>query len=684
MKVAVLCAVVAGIQAAEEHARVNPIRKVVNMLQMMQKKVEAEGEKEKELFEKFMCYCKNSGGDLEKSIADSESKVSELPSQVEEAQGQLGQAKEDLKKAQTDRAAAKAAIAEATAIREKEAATFASVSGDLKTNLGGIQKALKALEAGGGGAGAFLQTSAADTLRNLVQNDDKMLDVDREDLTAFLSNDASESTQSLGVVVGILKQMGDTFNKNLDEAVAAEQEAIKTYDELVASKNAEIEALTASIEGKTKEIGDLGVQIVQMKEDLSDAEDSLLEDKKFLQDLEKNCATKEKEWAIICKTRSEELLALADTIKMLNDDDALELFKKTLPGAGSSFMQIKVSSQVMREQALALLQSAKSAKKSDRQRLDYIMLAIRGKKFGFDKVLKMIDDMVDLLKTEQQDDNDKKEYCEMQFDAADDKKKALERDVSKLEQTISQSKETIETLTGEIKALEEGIVALDKQVAEATEQRKEENSDYTTLMANDGAAKELLGMAKNRLNKFYNPKLYKPEGASFVQIATHKQSEEDAPPPPPEAPGAYKKKGEESTGVIAMIDDLVKELDMEMTEAETEEKLAQEEYEELMTDSKDKRAADSKSITAKEGEKANTETALTTADDTHHSTVKELMATEEYISGLHGDCDWLIKYFDVRKEARTGEIDALKKAKAVLSGADFSLVQTKSRKFLRH
>merc|ERR1711862_424005 len=233
-------------------------------------------------------------------------------------------------------------------------------------------------------------------------------------------------------------------------------------------------------------IGELGVQIVQMKEDLSDSEESLLDDKKFLADLEKNCAIKEKEWAIICKTRSEELLALADTIKMLNDDDALELFKKTLPGASASFMQLKVSSVSIREQALSLLEQARSVKKSDRHRIDYIMLAIRGKKFGFDKVLKMIDDMVALLKEEQTDDDNKKEYCEMQFDTADDKKKALERDVGKLEASIETSKETIVTLTEELKALSAGIAALDKQVAEATEQRKEENSDYTTLMANDG------------------------------------------------------------------------------------------------------------------------------------------------------------------------------------------------------
>merc|ERR1719235_3173834 len=117
--------------------------------------------------------------------------------------------------------------------------------------------------------------------------------------------------------------------------------------------------------------------------------------------------------------------------------------------------------------------------------------------------------MVVTLKKEQQDDNDKKEYCEKQFDLADDKKKALERSVSNLEKAIEKGKEGISALTDELAALEAGIKALDKSVAEATEQRKEENEEYTELIAADSAAKELLGFAKNRLNKFYNPKLYK-------------------------------------------------------------------------------------------------------------------------------------------------------------------------------
>merc|ERR1712165_482270 len=74
---------------------------------------------------------------------------------------------------------------------------------------------------------------------------------------------------------------------------------------------------------------------------------------------------------------------------------------------------------------------------------------------------------------------------------------------------ISSAKETIATLTEEIAALGAGIRALDKSVADATSQRQAENTEYKALMASDTAAKEVLAFAKNRLNKFYNPKLYK-------------------------------------------------------------------------------------------------------------------------------------------------------------------------------
>merc|ERR1719261_1158285 len=437
---------------------------------MMQKKIAKEGETEAELYEKFVCWCKQGGGALGKSIADAGTKIPELQSEIEASESHKVQLEEEVKQHQADRDAAKASIKEATAIREKEAAAYEKEAGEAKANVDAIERAVAAISAGM--TGGFLQTGTAQTIRKLtVAHQEDLQDGDREALAAFLAVPwgAGYVPQS-GQIVGILKQLGDELSADFAEAKATEEAAIKAYGELMAAKKKEVAASTAAIEAKLTLIGELGVKIAEMKNDLGDTAEALAEDKKFLEDLEKNCATKEKEWAEICKTRSEELLAIQETIKILNDDDALELFKKTLPSPSLLQIQVQVSEASMRSQALALLQAAKNDKKSDRQRIDYIMLAIRGKKFGFDKVLKMIDDMVALLKEEQQDDNDKKEYCEMQFDTADDKKKALERDVSKLETTIEESKENIETLANEIKALSAGIAALDKQVAEATEQ----------------------------------------------------------------------------------------------------------------------------------------------------------------------------------------------------------------------
>merc|ERR1719264_2073553 len=343
-----------------------------------------------------------------------------------------------------------------------------------------------------------------------------------------------------------------------------------------------------------------------------------------------------------------------------------------------------------------------------------LMTRKRGKKVGFDKVIKMIDDMMMTLKIEQEDDDAKKEYCGKELDAADDKKKGLERAVSDLEIAIESAQESITKLAEEIDVLKASIKELDKKVMEATEQRKEENEDFKELLASDTAAKELMKFAKNRLNKFYNPKLYKappktelsredrivenmsgtaapteaPGGiagtgiAVLAEVSAHSQ-DQVAPPPPPETFGAYSKKSEDSMGVMAMIDLLIADLDKEMTEAETTEKDAQADYETAMRDAAEKRTADSQSLSEKEGIKAETEADVEAKTEEKAATSAELMSTMKYIASLHMECDWLIKYFDVRKEARASEIDALGKAKAVLSGADYSFLQAKAQRFLR-
>merc|ERR1719443_1988604 len=137
------------------------------MLQNMQKKVEAEGEKEKELFEKYMCYCKTSGADLAKSISDAGTKMPELEADIKSGESKKKQLDEDIEQHQADRSAAKAAMAEATALRKKEAAAFAKESSEDKANIAATEKATAAIEKGMGSA--FLQTGTASVVLRLAK-----------------------------------------------------------------------------------------------------------------------------------------------------------------------------------------------------------------------------------------------------------------------------------------------------------------------------------------------------------------------------------------------------------------------------------------------------------------------------------------------------------------------------------
>merc|ERR1719446_1848589 len=234
----------------------------------MQKKVEDEGKKEEDLFNKFMCYCKNGKGALESTIAQAKQTNDQLRSSIEETDAALKQAKADLKTAQSDRADAKAAVDKATALREKEAAAFATESSELKTNIAAMKKATTAID--NGMSGAFLQTATVSVLKRLSVTMD-ISNMDREMITSFLTQgqgEASGYVPASGQISGILKQMTDTMSDSLARATDEENAAVKTFNALVGAKSKEINALTRAIESKTARVGELGVQLVTLKEDL--------------------------------------------------------------------------------------------------------------------------------------------------------------------------------------------------------------------------------------------------------------------------------------------------------------------------------------------------------------------------------------------------------------------------------
>jgi len=692
-------------------AGVNPIRRVVTMLQKMMEKVEAEGKIEKELFDKFMCWCETGAAELESAIQAAETKVPQVGSKIEETEALIAQLKAEIAKAKGDRDAALSAIASLKVERKKGHAAFMKGQEDLKTNIAALKKAIAALEKGM--TGAFLQTGTAALLRSLVVNSNSLTDSSRDMLSSFLSGGQGEEdgyAPQSGEITGILKQMLDTMESQLKEVTGTETADITNFELMLKAKLKLVDTLTHAIETKLKRLGELMVELEAMKNDLTDTTHCMADDKKFLADMDDICAKKKAEWAIRQKTRSEELAALADTIRILNDDDSLELFKKTLPSA--SLLQVSVRNAEIRRQAEGALAVSRGRGKARDYRVGLIMMALKGGKVSFDKVIKMVDDMIKLLGEEQTDDDAKKMYCEKQIDKTEDELKELNHEEADLEKAVADTKEMIATLTDEIDALVKGIKELDKQVAEATVTRKEEHEDFVEGLAANHAAKDILAIAKNRLAKFYDPKMYKappkrelteaeritvnnggtlaptaaPGGIAgtgvtvLSQVKEHSDDTNSQGPPPETWEGDYQKKDQASSGVMAMIAELEAELDKEIQEATVDEKDAQAEYEEFISDSATKRAEDSKSAEDKAAAKAQGEVDLQKMEEELKATMTEAMTKAESLKDLHMACDWLLSNYGTRKEARTGEVESLKKAKAVLAGADFSLVQTEAKR----
>merc|ERR1740138_1126682 len=318
----------------------------------------------------------------------------------------------------------------------------------------------------------------------------------------------------------------------------------------------------------------------------------------------------------------------------------------------------------------------------------------------FSKVLAMIDGMVTVLGKEQTDDDTQKDFCDKDLAKSEAEKASTEDAIASSEAAIEEMTASSESLAEEIANLQSDVKALDKAVAEATEQRKEEHGEFLTFQTENNAAVQLIEKAKNRLFKFYRPNLHKEapkkeltdeekllaaSGASDmiatdapVMIAGTTQTvfvqlkDDAAPPPPPDTWGAYQKKDGKSNGVIALMEMLAKELEDGITESKHEEETSQKDYERLMADSQKTRAQNVESITANEAAKADLDTKVEQTKQKKASQETELSNIKGYITQLHANCDFLIENYDLRKAARATEVESLKNAKSVLSGANFA------------
>lgn len=640
----------------------NPIRKVVSMMEKMADKIEDEAKKESDQYDKFECYCKKTIAELEDNIRQAETNpISQAD--IDKKQSEISALQQEVKTLKEDRIAEEETLKNAEMQRGKEHDVFVKEVTEEGEVVKGVDAATAALK--GGETASFLQRrEAVERMSKAVEQNQRLSSDAKQRLSAFLAHRGSESP---GFVVGMLSGIKDDTQEEIQVETSAEEKAVENFEEVETSKKTEIATLLNTFERKMKNIGEKQVEVVNLKRELSEQGDSIEDDKKMLAELQKSCSQKAQDWQQRRTARQEEQLALQDTIKLLNSDASLDLFRQR----GAALLQISGRDKV--QKALDLVKAAQSKDAKDAKdalaahpELNFLALALSGKKADFTKILEKIDGLVALLKQEAEDEKSKKEYCNKEFHGVAEKTKSLESKIKTLTASVVEKKDAIGKLSEDIVALQSGVKSLDDSVATAGKNRQAEHAEFQESTSSNSAALDLLSLARNRLNKVYNPSMV-PETTTKSPYDPYALLEIKGQKPPT-FEGGYEKKTQESNGVLKMIDTLSSDIEKEMAVATSEEKNAQADYEETIKDAAQKRDADLALVAQKSQDKADLETDLNDDKTDKQGKKKDLMATSKFASNLHQECDWLLQNFDLRAEARSEEKENLIRAKTVLAG----------------
>merc|ERR1719517_329896 len=379
--------------------------------------------------------------------------------------------------------------------------------------------------------------------------------------------------------------------------------------------------------------------------------------------LKEKCQMTDKEWEERQKTRQLEMEAVSKALAILSGDDAHDLFTRTFnPSLVQS--ESKMHSE-RREQASKLLSAAASKLNSPR----LATLAYKVRLDAFTRVKKAIDDMIAQLLKEKADEIKHKDFCVDEFNTNQLQTERKEREKQDLIAKIADLEATIKALGEAIDTLKAEIAEMQVQLKRAGEDREKQNKEFQSTVADQRETQKLLKAALGVLQDFYAKKA---PGASLAQ------KQEPVGPPPPPGFEEYKKNAANG-GVISMIQQIIADAKAMEAEAIRSEEDAQKAYEDFVKETNNSIEAKSRDIVNKSEEKAKAEVDLVETKEAKEGVLLELEQLSNYNAELEQSCNFVLKNFDLRQTARDEEVEALRQAKAILSGAKFQEFLQNSR-----
>merc|ERR1719271_2411203 len=376
-----------------------------------------------------------------------------------------------------------------------------------------------------------------------------------------------------------------------------------------------------------------------------DSENALSADQAFLKDLKERCSVSDGEWEKRSAVRAKEISAVGEAIGILTDDDAHDLFHKSL-----SFLQLSSARRVL------LRQGQKSGNKA------LVQLAAAARLDNFKAVTDSIDGMMKDIKKEMEEETVHRDYCNKEFHINQKETFTVTNEITDLETKINDYASTMETLAGEIETVKAELVDLTTGLQQANVNRVAESKLFQTTVADQRATQVILEKAMDRLKKFY------ADGAMVQIKATHKQEPGAAAPPPP--PGFSEYKTNSGSGsVMVMIEGIITDAKETETEAITAENEAQAMYESFQAESYTAIVEKQRAVTNKTEQKAKAESSKVAAEGDKSAAEGEAESLAATKADLHRSCDFVLANFEVKREARQSALVSLDNAHSALRTA---------------
>jgi hypothetical protein len=695
MKTALVLTLVVALNAVDAAATVGAakakddrtVTKVVKMLEGMLEKSKVDGDKDREIYAKFLCYCNTKKEEKTKEISELTEVIAQLENKIAELKGSTGELSSEVAKLKMDIFNNEQEQEQLTSIRKDENEAYEALKKDSEFAIGQMNEAIQTLAEVG--ADQTLGKAAADHNQFMAKYGLEGLQKAKAKISqalsaasAFLEAKQAKSVQSLlqapftgtytaqsGEVVGILKQMKDTFTENLEKATLAEEAAQAAYDKTMEAKKAEHKEMSDLYAEKQSIMGENDAELATRETQLKDAQKEKATREEFLADMIPMCDEKAKEYADRNMMRANEDAAISQAISILNKDSAFETFG-TVDATSTGFLQLKSirrhsPEHSTRLQAQQLLQQA--AKKQKSMRLVKIAALLEADN-PFTKVLEAIKKLVEIIEAEAKADKENLEWCNTERTESDNTIKELDAEILELQDEIAKLIDTIEAPVDGLKAqIEATEIALqDNYHSQETQtsQRTEQNQAYQADIANLVEAEDLLTAAINVLTKYYETIGPDVEMEAPKVLA----GETEAVPTTFHEEKGYKGQSEAGKDVIKMLTFIFDNTKKEEAFAHQAEHDSQHAFEDSMAQLK-KEEADLQATLAELQELlAEAERKLADRKRELKAAEEHLAAVQAYLLEIKPGCDFITENIGYRDERRASETDALLEAEKLLTG----------------